>query len=362
MRRIVCLMVLATAVCLGAYAQDYVYTDAKTLPLYGKIQEDTFEPYSRLPLSMKDEVREPVWRLGRESAGLYIRFTSDAGKFSFKWASTYQAKLNNLTGIATRGMALYVFDGKEWKFLGPVKPDVNKKESEYSVGASKLVGKQTEYMLYLSLYDGIQDLQIGVPEGRTIAPSTLDTPRAEKPIIIYGTSILQGASASHPGLCGTALLSRRTDRQVINLGFSGQCLLEEPLAEYMASYEDPGMFIIDNWNAGANVGEKGLEKCLRILRAAHPQTTILVVDRPLTPQAEFDEGATNTFVTKKKVAEDIIAKLRKEGDKNIFHVTPYILGEGGSGTSDGIHFTDEAFTKWVDAVEPYVKKAYKKIK
>jgi len=359
MKRIICLLALAAAFCYSVYAQDFVFTDASTLPLYGKIQKETYETYSRLPQNMESTVREAVWNLGRQSAGLYIRFTSDAGNFRFKWTSTFKKDLDNMTGIGVRGLSLYVFDGNEWQYLSPLRPNKKEKESTYDVSASLLVGKQCEYMLYLSLYDGVQDLQIGVPEGRTVAASTFNSPRAEKPVIIYGTSILQGASASSPGLCGTAQLSRRFDRQVINLGFSGNCKLEAPLAEYMASYKDPGMFIIDNWNGSVEVGEKGLENCIRIIRSAHPQTVILVVDRPEDPLAAFDEKSMNTFTGKRDLAEKVVRKIRKEGDRNIYHVTPEILGDGASGTCDGCHFTDESFTKWVDAISPYVKKAYR---
>lgn len=359
MKKLIPAFLLLTIFAVGAAAQEYVYTDATTLPVYGKICENTFEPFSRLPESMKATVRDKVWSLGRASAGIFIRFTSDAGDFNFKWNTSMNRTLDNMTSIGVKGLALYVLDKGEWMYLSSVRPQKKDEAGNYSYGvkASKLAGENREYMLYLGLYDGIIDLQIGVPAGKTLLASTLDSPRAGKPVIIYGTSILQGASASSPGLCGTAQLSRRIDRVVINLGFSGNCLLEAPLAEYMASYPDPGMFIIDNWNGAASVGEKGLENCLRILLAAHPSVPILVVDRAADPKCLFDEGSRNTYDAKVKVASDVVAKLRKEGYKKVRHITPSVLGRGNSGTADGTHFTDEAFSRWVDAILPTVKKS-----
>lgn len=272
------------------------------------------------------------------------------------------SKLENMMGMGVRGMALYLLDGKEWVFLASLKPNGKKPESEAHIKASLLKGKTCEYMLYLSLYDGVEDLSIGIPEGYSLNASKLDSPRAEKPIIIYGTSILQGASATHPGTCGTAQLSRKADRVVINLGFSGNCYLEAPMAEYMASYPDPGMYILDNWNGAAEVGEKGLENCLRILLAAHPDTPILVVDRPVSPACPYDESEMDKFFAKRQVAVLAVEKLRKEGYRKIYHVTPATLGPDNSGTSDGTHFTDEAFSRWVDAIYPTVKKAYRKVR
>lgn len=359
MKRILCLAILAATCVANAFGQEYVFTDATTLPVYGKICQDTFEPFSRLPESMQATVRDKVWSLGRASAGLYLRFTSDAGDFSFRWKTSMNKNLDNMTGIGVKGMALYALDKDGWQFLSPVRPQKKDADGNYAYGvkASKLAGKTHEYMLYLGLYDGIIDLFIGVPSGSSLAGSTLNSPRVEKPVIIYGTSILQGASASNPGMCGTAQLSRRLDRLVINLGFSGNCLLEAPLAEYMASYPDPGMYIIDNWNGKADVGEKGLENCIRILLAAHPSVPVLVVDRPADPKVRFDDGAEQVYNAKVQVAADVVAKLRKEGYKKVMHITPSLLGRDNSGTADGTHFTDEAFSRWVDAIYPTVKKS-----
>ena len=354
---ILCLIVSGP---LFAGDSDFVYTDATSLSVCGKLTEDTFEPFSRLPLDLKDQISGTVWKLGRNSAGIFIRFSSDAGRFSFKWKSTFGKSLPNITGIATRGMALYVLDKGKWVFLCSQKPGRVKEESVSSFSSSYLKGKPTEYMLYLSLYDGVQDLRIGVPEGCTISPSTLNSPRMEKPVIIYGTSILQGASASHPGMCGTAQLSRRLDRQVINLGFSGNCKLEEPMARYLASYQSPGMYVLDNWNGKAEIGEKRLEKFIRILLEAHPDTPVLVASRPLNPNARFDEKARYEFDSKNDVAVAVVKKLRKEGHRNVKCFAPYVLGEENDGYSDGIHFTDEAFRKWTDALEREIK-IYRKV-
>ena len=365
---------IATSANAAAPANDaknttYVYKNATELPVYGQLTTDTFEPFSRLPESMKDTVRPAVWRLGRNSAGIYVRFTSDAGDLNFKWRSTFGNNGDNMTGITQRGMALYVLEGDTWYYLTSIRPRrapaTDKAATPvpnsflFNAKASKLAGESHEYMLYLSLYDGVLDLEIGVPEGCTLAGSTLNSPRVEKPVIAYGTSILQGASASHPGLCGTAQLSRRLDRLVINLGFSGNCLLEEPIAEYMASYPDPGVYLIDNWNGKAEIGEKGLEKCIRILLAAHPETPVIVVDRAVKPAARFDETTAIEFTSKEKVAYDVVRKLRAEGYKKVYHITPEVLGAENSGSSDGTHFTDEAFTRWCDAVWPVIRKCYK---
>lgn len=354
------ILVCGTAASAAQNDKEYVYTDATSLPLYGKITSGTAEPFSRLPESMRQTVRPAVWKLGRNSAGLYIRFTSDAGDFRFKWSTLMLSSYTNMTGVTMRGLALYVLDGGgKWMYLSSHRPGTGA-DNESKCAFSELKGKTCEYMLYLSLYDGVSALQIGVPEGSTLEASTLDTPRSEKPVIIYGTSILQGASASHPGSCGTAILSRMLDRTVINLGFSGNCLLEEPMAEYMASYPDPGMYVFDNWNGKYEIGKEGLEKCIRIVLEAHPDTPVLVASRAFGPSVRFDEAQKEDWTNKRVLCEEVVAKLRKEGFKHIYVVHPEVLDAENNATSDGDHFNDEAFAKWAKAVAPIIRKELKR--
>ena len=75
---------------------------------------------------------------------------------------------------------------------------------------------------------------LGVSKDATFEPTA---PRKEKPILIYGTSITQGACASRPGMCHTAILGRRLDRPVINLGFSGNGRMEIEVARLLAELD-----------------------------------------------------------------------------------------------------------------------------
>ena len=56
-----------------AKADGYRYVDAATLPVFGKVADNTAMRYSRLPASLKGVTRGPVWSLGLNSAGDTIR-------------------------------------------------------------------------------------------------------------------------------------------------------------------------------------------------------------------------------------------------------------------------------------------------
>jgi hypothetical protein len=64
------------------------YYDAASFPLYGKISDNTETRYERLPVSIKKECRPPVWNLGKNTAGLAVRFRTNSKKISSKMDST----------------------------------------------------------------------------------------------------------------------------------------------------------------------------------------------------------------------------------------------------------------------------------
>ncbi len=82
---------------------------------------------------------------------------------------------------------------------------------------------EREYAAYLPLYNGVQSMSIGVEKTATFEGLA---PRP-KPIVFYGTSITHGACASRPGMVHTAILGRKLDLPVVNLGFSGNGRMDQ---------------------------------------------------------------------------------------------------------------------------------------
>ena len=86
--------------------------------------------------------------------------------------------------------------------------------------------------------------ELGVPTNCVLEKAGAWGDGARKPIVFYGTSILQGASASRPGMVHSAMLQRRFDWPVINLGFSGNGRMEPEMADLLAEL-DPSVCVVD---------------------------------------------------------------------------------------------------------------------
>ena len=62
--------------------------------------------------------------------------------------------------------------------------------------------------------------------------------------MFYGTSITQGACASRPGMAAVAIVGRKLDTSVINLGFSGNGRMQPEIADLLIEL-DPAIYVID---------------------------------------------------------------------------------------------------------------------
>ena len=338
---------------------DIVYTDASVFPIYGKVSEKTNTRYERLPSCLQGISREPVWYLGRHSAGLFIRFRSNSTSIHARWESTFNNSMPHMTDTGTKGLDLYALVDGEWRHAGCAQPQGKKSER-------KIIGNmdpvEREYMLYLSLYDGVSSLEIGVDEGATLDQPAVDSPKREKPIVMYGTSILQGGCANRPGMAHSNIIGRRLDMEVINLGFSGNALLDMEIAELMASVKDPGLFVLDYApNAYADMIDANGEAFFRVIRDTHPDVPVIFIEDVIFPHTLFDKAILKEVTDKNLAQRRLYEKLEKAGEKNIYYISAEgMIGDDGEATVDSIHFTDLGAMRYVDHVLPVIKKALRR--
>ncbi|MBC7368189.1 MAG: SGNH/GDSL hydrolase family protein, partial [Undibacterium sp.] len=310
--------------------------------------------FDGLPAVADGKVTAAVWGLSRDSAGMMVRFKTDAAAI---WAdyTLLKEKLNgaNMTPIGASGLDLYARDDAgKWRWVGVARPD--KKIVRQEIVAGLKPGLR-EYAVYLPLFNGIEKLSLGVPPEAKFESLA---PRSEKPIVFYGTSITHGASASRPGMVHTAILGRRFDRHVINLGFSGNGRMDAAVGELLVKI-DAAVFIIDclpNMSA-AQVREKCIP-LVQQLRAVHPATPIILVeDRRYTNvwiQPKRDQGHSENHAALRECFE----KLKADGVKGLSYIPgDDLLGSDGEGATDGSHPNDLGFVRQADVMEPIIRAA-----
>jgi len=337
-------------------ANDMVYYDATKFPLYGSAVKNDSVTFTRLPDSLKTKIRKELYDLGTNTAGLFIRFSSNARKMKVKWNSTYNVEMNHMAPSGIRGFDVYaLMENGKWEFVSPARPVVNKKSCKATVFSDMKPGMR-EYMMFFPLYDGADSLYIGVDSAAVIEMPKVDLPKREKPIVVYGTSITQGACASRPGMCYTSMLVRDLNREVYNLGFSGNGRLDLEVAEVMASI-DAGLYVMDCL-PNNKVGElkKNIDPFVQYLRARRPNVPILFVESPMFPGYLFDMKEEGTLKEKNAALREYYDKLKELGVNNIYYFeTKDILTEDREGTVDGYHFTDLGFYRFEKNILPVIE-------
>jgi hypothetical protein len=188
------------------------------------------------------------------------------------------------------------------------------------------------------MYETVDSVFIGVNNGsdiKTIERSSIF--RNIKPIVFYGTSIVEGASAMRPGMAYPSIISRRLGVEAINLGFSGNALLDKPIGEAMAEI-----------NASCYVMDCG------------PNLSPLLVENIVYPHARFDQKVRMKVDSTNIVFNHAFTTLHKSGMKGLYYLqADKLIGEDGEATVDGVHPTDLGFMRLANEIEKRLRKILK---
>lgn len=330
------------------------YYNADQFPLLGKLSDDTETRYERLPAFLKGKSREPIWRLGKNTAGLAIRFRTNSTSIYAKWTLLNNANMNHMTDVGIKGLDLYAWENNQWRFVNCALP--KGKENESTI-INNMKPEDREYMLYLPLYDGIILLEIGIDSAAIIQQPVLKYPATSGPIVVYGTSITQGGCASRPGMAYTNILARKLNTEVINLGFSGNGQLDYEIAELMAKKKNASLFVLD---FVPNVAPERIEErfipFVKILYEANPEIPILLIENMEYTTTPFDQNRNKLWKAKNASLRVQYESLIKQGYKNIFYLNSQsLIGDDGEATVDGTHFTDLGFTRFSNVLFDKIK-------
>ncbi len=328
------------------------WLDVGQWPIEGKGWAQTERFFDRLPAKAKTTVRKAVWNLSRHSAGMAVRFTTDATTISVRWTLLSRSlAMNHMPATGVSGLDLYARDDAgKWRWLAVGRPSRQKNQARLVGG---LPPGPRAYMLYLPLYNGTESLEIGVPVKASIRPLP---PRKTKPMVFYGTSIVHGGCASRPGMPHPAILGRRLDREAINLGFSGNGTMDPEVATLMAEL-DACVYVIDCLpNMAAGEVAKRTEPFVHILRKARPAAPIVLVEDRTYQNAWLLPGQRKRNADSRAALRKAHENLRRAGVKHLHYVQgDKLLGDDGEATVDSSHPTDLGFVRMADALEPVLK-------
>ncbi len=313
--------------------------------------------YDRLPARAEKTVRNEVWELSQNSAGLSLRFRSNANEIIVKYVVGEELQFPHMPATGVSGVDLYAknSDGK-WLWCAGRFSFGDTIVYRYKGMLSKDEYENPfDYTLYLPLYNSVKWLEINVPDRSLFTPLPA---RKEKPILVYGTSIAQGGCATRPGLAWTNILGRKLDRPVINLGFSGNGRLEKELIDLITEV-DAKLYVLDCLPnlSPENIGElkKKIVESVKELKSKRPDIPVLLTDHDGYTDEEINPASKEETRILNTVQKQEFDSLTTAGTKDIYLLTKNEIGQNIETTVDGTHPNDIGMMRYADAYEKKIR-------
>jgi hypothetical protein len=353
------LLLLALIAYQSTNAQDSLrFIDASQLMMTGKAKQ-TDSIYQRISASETTDMPNAVRSLAKRSAGIAILFETNSRLIRAKWKLPGEVFQSNMTPTGHSGLDLYCLHNGKWQFVGAGKPVKGTDQDQLLVLHMDSTLKQ--FMLYLPLYNNVNELQIGVQQNAVIQSPAKPGINKAKRVVVYGSSVVQGASASRPGMAYPAILQRHFGYDVINLGFSGSAKMEPSLATYLATVP-ADCYILDCIpNPTPEEVRERSYPFIKYLREHQPDVPIIIVETIFRQNGLFNQRVGAMVREQNAAIRATYERLRKEGYKNIYYVeSSKLIGDDHEATIDGIHLTDLGFMRMADALVPLIQKVMKK--
>lgn len=316
-----------------------------TPPLHGRAwnKETGVASFARIPERLKPQLPPAVYKLAQQSAGISVRFITNSSNICVRMKTANKSALTNMSSLNESGVDLYaVMPHGVFHWLGT--------HQQYRFARTEAdttrfyyrnisVESPTEYLLYLPNYNTVTFLEIGIDEGSSfyfVAPS------AEKPVVVYGSSIIQGASPSRPGLSITNIVQRNLNMPVINLGFSGNCFMEPALFKALAEI-DARAYIIDPIPNSHRLSEneiiKRITEGIDILRQKN-NTPVVLVQNYAASDSVMMKASYASYLAANTALYKAYKTMKRQGIKNIYLLRKEKLVLGEEGMIEGSHPND----------------------
>lgn len=365
-------LLISTAIAPVAIAADepekpWTYVDAQNLRIINHaFAGETERTYARLPRYVKDSIPEgrELWDRQQCSSGIGVRFATNSTRIGCKYTLYWDTHMIHMADTGLKGTDLYILEGDSvWRHVNTNRPYVKKDENGNktklveSTYVSNLDGKMHEYVIYFPLYDGIEDFSVKVDSGAVITKGSPEVINANRRIVAYGTSILQGGCASRTGMAATNIIGRELNCEVVNLGFSGEGKQDTYVARAMATIPDVDVFLLDPVpNCTEMMCDTLTYNFVKTLRALRPDVPIVMLEGSIYPYARYDSFFGKYLPKKNDAFRRNYERLKAENPNNLYYVTSEGLdGPEDDGTVDGIHLTDLGFLHYANKMIPILR-------
>jgi len=267
------------------------------------LQENTPELW-RLPKSAQTNVPKAVWSRSLAPDGARIRLTSDSTRLVIRVQAArkntkpcfFDTFVNgeytrSVSTASTQRVDLVCFEGK--------------------------YGKWKDITIYLPHKQEVRIFAVGLDAGAGVKPPPAFA--LERPIVCYGSSVLQGTGAAHPAWTYPAAVARRLNLDLVNLGFGGAGKGEVEVVS-LVNQLDACCFVFDLGKSYGAAEPERYNRMLRTIRASHPEVPIFCVTPIYSTKEENEPEYKKRSEDLRSLMRQAATDRRQAGDKLMFVV------------------------------------------
>jgi hypothetical protein len=316
--------------------------------------------FKRLPLEVASATSPGVSGLNKNPSGGRIRFATDSTCIAVDLKYTTLALRANLPNFTTAAFDIYEEAHGSEIYLATIRYPLDSPTgytAKFDIPGNP---RMRQITMYFPLYNEVRDLKLGFSRGASVAPYGGRPYENELPVVYYGSSITQGASASRSALSYQAIISRRYNLDFINLGFAGNAKGEDAIVEYMSTM--PMCAFVSDYDHNAPTPEH-LEathkKMYDRIREKNPTIPYIMISRPTVNYANVDA------IRRRNIIYDTYRAAFESGDRNVYFVDGFSLfgdDPDKSCTIDTCHPTDLGFSRMAERIGCVLDYALKHIK
>ncbi len=359
MRKAVLILLAAFLLSLGAKAQEpeIKYVSATEFEIIGKLFPDTPNPYHRVDTVRFKGFTSSENKQVRQSSGLAVVFRTDSPIIRLKATTGKMDHPSNTMSIAARGFDLYIRKDGKWLWAaagGAMSED--KQDEPYTI-INHLDGSMHECLLYLPLMSELYTLDIGVAEDATI--EAIPNPFRHR-VALFGSSFTHGVSCSRCGMTYPAQFTRNTGIQILSLGCSGNCWLQDYFADVLAA-ADADAFLFDAFsNPSRKAMRERLFPFIEKIQAAHPGKPLIFQRTIYRERRNFNVSEDEREADRMRLADSLMNVACKRY-KDVYYIkTTSATAKNHEATVDGVHPDSYGYTLWEQSIEKKVLRILRK--
>lgn len=356
------LLLAAGMATLHAQGVEYVYTEATDLTIVGKLMPGkTANPYHRVDTTTYKGFTKRENQLVRMSSGMACAFRTNSRSISVITEYGEMDDPVNTNIISARGYDLYLHEGGDWKWAASGVNARNKTGAPLTL-VSEMDGSLREFLLYFPLYSEEYSIRIGVEKGASL--EAIENPFRHR-IAIWGSSYTHGSSTSRAGMTYPAQFSRATGLQMLSLGCSGRCMLQDYFCDVLVDV-DADAFVFDSFsNPLAPVIRERLVPFIDRMIAAHPGKPLIFQQTIYREKRRVNMKEDDKEQAKMDMAASIFKELKSTPEgrkkyKDVYFIMPQTCPASHEATVDGVHPDNYGYTLWAESIRKPVLKILRK--